>query len=158
MAIDSIDVIEGFRLNDTTQNDDYIWERFYNSRPIDVTFRVPVVFTCQAQSRDRMLGFHPTNYAPNPVFIHSVDPNTFADRQGVLKGDEVTRIQNLPLGKMKKAEFINSLTERPLDLTFLRHNPIYTQMKLTIIAEEFYRMSDKDMINMLSPAVHLSPE
>lgn len=80
------------------------------------------IFTLQAGDEHPKLGFVPRGFPPDEVFIKSTAPG-WAEDVGVLVGDQVLKVNHIPVEDMDKAAFIAAMKSRPLIVEFRRSPP-----------------------------------
>jgi len=77
-------------------------------------------FTVEAQEGVRLLGFAVKGSPPGQVYVETVDPDEWADQEGVLVNDILIMANERIATNLDKLELINVMRGRPLQLTFLR--------------------------------------
>merc|ERR1719424_715928 len=70
--------------------------------------RLPQLLTT-AEEGIEVLGFVPSAFSPNPVFIKSVDPGSWSEAQGIIAGDELVMVNGMDPLKITKAELLQMM-------------------------------------------------
>ena len=78
------------------------------------------VFDCTAGPDVKELGVIPSAFAPDPVQIASVTPDSWAAQQGIEAGDMLLKINGTAVEAMDRKDMKRAMRERPLALTMSR--------------------------------------
>jgi len=108
-------------------------------------------YTVTAEVGVQGLGFRPSALPPERMYIDSVEPDSWSACVGVGLGDEMVMVNDMHVENMTQEDLMKSKTERPLLLTFMRHevtskpvvdaNPVPSQWAVnsvnTMLSERF---------------------
>lgn len=78
------------------------------------------VFECKAGTDIKELGLMPSAFAPDPVEIASVTPDSWAAKSGIEAGDVLIKINGTAVEAMDRKEMKRAMRDRPLSLTISR--------------------------------------
>jgi len=92
-------------------------------RPLRITVRIPGSFKMTAGENDDLLGLYLHKNGPRRYgFVRKVDRASFCAFKGVRSGDQLVAIQYTPLKAVALDELLDYFEQRPLTLTFVRHD------------------------------------
>jgi len=72
-----------------------------------------------ASQLDTKLGWSPSGMPPNRIWVEEVDSESWADRMGIARGDELIAVNGRPAMEMVRKDFLTAMRRRPLRLCFV---------------------------------------